>query len=405
MSSVRRVRFLVFLKDVFVLSFTSFGGPQAHIAHFHKHLVERRRYLPAEELQELHALCQVLPGPTSTQTLCAIGQRLGGAKLAYLTLLIWALPSVILMMLAGILVANFDPGDVFPRITRYIQPMAIGFVAYAAWTMIQKSVNTKSGLGIMVAAATASFFFRTPWVFPLTLVIAGALTSFKYKKQPAQENQVSGISWNNFILWAGVLVFAAVLGAVTGAMPVRLFENFYRNGSLVFGGGQALTPLLYTEFVQYAKPLPGGEAAAYVSPENFLSGFGLVQSLPGPLFSFSAYLGVLAMHSRGYGIAGEITGGLFSAAGIFLPGTFLIFFLIRVWEMLKKYRPIRASLEGIAAANAGLIAAAAVILFLPLENNLLNYGMTIGTFMLLTFTRIPSWTLIPAGLIVGVLLS
>lgn len=405
MPSVRRVRYLVFLKDVLMLSCTSFGGPQAHIAHFHKNLVDRRRYLKAEELQELHALCQVLPGPTSTQTLCAIGQRLGGAKLAYLTLLVWALPSVSLMMLAGILAANFDPGDIFPQITRFIQPMAIGFVAYAAWTMIQKSVHTKSGLGIMLGAAVASFFFRTPWVFPLTLVIAGALTSIKYKNQPAQEKQVIQMSWNNFILWASVLIFAAVLGALTGALPVRLFENFYRNGSLVFGGGQALTPLLYTEFVQYAKPLPGGEATAYVSPEDFLAGFGLVQSLPGPIFSFSAYLGVLAMASRGYGIAGEITGGLFSAAGIFLPGTFLIFFLIRVWEMLKKYRPIRASLEGIAAANAGLIAAAAVILFLPLENSVLNYGLTIGTFMILTFTRIPSWVLIPVGLLLGVVVT
>jgi chromate transporter len=140
-------------------------------------------------------------------------------------------------------------------------------------------------------------------------------------------------------------------------LPVRLFENFYRNGSLIFGGGQVLTPMLYTEFVQYAPK-------QYLTSEEFLSGYAFVQGLPGPVFSFSSYIGALAM--RDYGIVGEIGGAVMSAAGIFLPGTFLIFFMIRIWEGLKKFRPIRASLEGINAASAGLVAAAAVLLLQPL---------------------------------------
>lgn len=404
MSTVRRVRYLVFLKDVLLLSLTSFGGPQAHIAHFQKQLVDRRRYLSEEELAELYALCQILPGPTSTQTICAIGQRLGGSSLAYLTLLIWALPSVMLMTIAGIMVSRFDAAVFTTGATRLVGPMAIGFVAYAAWLMIRRTISTKSGILIMIGAAAATFFIRSPWVFPVILVVSGGLTAFKYKRQPREEKKPMVLSWRNFWLWAGVLVLAAILGGLTGALPIRLFENFYRNGSLVFGGGQALTPMLYTEFVQYAKPVAGGESMAYVSPQHFLIGLGLVQSLPGPLFSFSAYLGALAMFGRGYGPLGEVTGGLFSALGIFLPGTFLIFFMVRVWEMLKSYRPIRASLEGISAANAGLIASAAVLLYLPLEQNLLNPIFVLGTFLILTFTRLPSWSLIPAGIVLGLLL-
>jgi len=227
------------------------------------------------------------------------------------------------------------------------------------------------------------------------------ITAFNYKAHPREEKKKFDVSWANFFLWAGVLVFAALLGWATKSipeltLPVRLFENFYRNGSLIFGGGQVLTPMLYTEFVQYSKPLHHS-----ISHDEFLSGYAFAQALPGPVFSFSSYLGVLSM--RDYGMGGQILGSIMSAAGLFLPGTFLIFFMIRIWESLKKFRPIRASLEGINAANAGLVAAAAILLFQPLENTFLNFGVTIGTFCLMAFTKIPSWAVIVIGLLCGVL--
>lgn len=403
--SVKRFRYIVFLKDIALLSLTSFGGPHAHLAHFEKRLVSRRKYLSEAELSEVNALCQVLPGPTSTQTLIAVGYKLGGAKLAYLTLLVWALPSILVMTAAGLLIGNYQSRDLSMAFTRFIQPMAVGFVAYAAYTISVRTINSKSGFGLMLLAGVAAFYFRTPFVFPIILLISGVATSFKYKTQPKEVKDKMEIRWNNFFLWAGVLILAAVLGGLTKSLPIRLFENFYRNGSLVFGGGQVLTPLLYTEFVQYAKPVAGGIPTPYVEPEAFLSGFGLAQSLPGPIFSFASYLGALAMNSRGYGVAGEITGAFFSAAGVFLPGTFLIFFMIRVWDHLKKYRPIRASLEGITSANAGLVACAAVLLFQPLEFNLINTAFAVGTFCLLIFSRIPSWIIIPVGLILGLLIK
>ncbi len=393
---IQRIRYYIFLKDVLKLSITCFGGPQAHIAHFQKFLVTERKYLSEQDLNELYALCQVLPGPTSTQTLTAIGYRLGGAGLAYLTLLVWALPAVIIMTTAGLLITSFEKKQISLEFTRFIQPMAVGFVSYAAYSISMKTVNTKLGLVLMVIAGVASYFIKTPFVFPITLLVAGVVTSFNYKAHPKEAKKKFDIKWSNFFLWAGVLIFAAVLGGITKALPIRLFENFYRNGSLIFGGGQVLTPMLYTEFVQYAPK-------QYLSSQEFLSGYALAQSVPGPVFSFSAYIGALAM--RDYGIIGKLLGAIMSAAGIFLPGTFLIFFMIRVWESLKKFRPIRASLEGIFAANAGLVAAAAVILFQPLENSLTNFGFTIGTFCLLAFSRMPSWAIIISGLLLGLVIK
>jgi chromate transporter len=128
----------------------------------------------------------------------------------------------------------------------------------------------------------------------------------------------------------------------------------------------------------------------------------MVQALPGPVFSFSAFIGSLSM--REYGMGGELIGAIMSAAGIFLPGTFLIFFVIRFWDSLKKYRAVRASLEGITAASAGLVAAAAIILFQPLENTVLNFAFTIGTFCVLAFTRMPSPFIILLGLALGLIL-
>ncbi|MFO0506857.1 MAG: chromate transporter, partial [Chryseotalea sp.] len=299
-------------------------------------------------------------------------------------------------MTALAVVLNFYQDKHFTlNFTRFIQPMAVGFVSYAAYTITLKTVYTKSGVALMLSAALASYYFQTPFVFPIVLIIAGALTALKYRKQPKIEKEPIRINWSNFFLWAGVLIIAAIVGKITGWLPVRLFENFYRNGSLIFGGGQVLIPYLHTEFVQYAPK-------QYLTTEEFLSGYAIAQSIPGPVFAFASYVGGLAM--REYGLGGQIIGGLMSSFGIFLPGTFLIFFVIRFWDAMKRYRGIRASLEGITAASAGLVAAAAVLLFQPLDNTFLNFGLTIGTFCLLAFTKIPPPLIIVLGLILGFLL-
>jgi chromate transporter len=394
---LQRVRYYIFLRDVLVLACTTFGGPQAHIAHFQKILVQKRKYLTEEELMELNSLCQILPGPASTQTLTAIGFKIGGPNLAYLTLLVWILPAVILMTAAAVLMSSIQEKNWSISFTRFIQPMAVGFVSYGAYMIGIKTVKTFSGVALLIAAAILSYLIQTPFVFPAIIIGAGLVTALKYKAQPKEEKQQLKIDWSNFLLWAGVLIVAAALGGITKALPIKLFENFYRNGSLVFGGGQVLAPLLYTEFVQYAKPLHHP-----TSHNEFLSGYAIAQAIPGPVFSFSAYIGALSM--RDYGIAGEILGAFMSALGIFLPGTFLIFFVIRFWDSMKQFRAVRASLEGITAASAGLVFTSAIILFQPLDNTFLNFSVTIATFCLLAFTKIPSPFIILGGLALGFLL-
>jgi chromate transporter len=402
-----------------MLALTTFGGPQAHLAHFQKNLVQKRKYLSEEDLMELNSLCQVLPGPASTQTLIAIGFKIGGPNLAYLTLLVWILPAVIFMTLAAIAMSNIQEKNWSVEFTRFIQPMAVGFVSYGAWSIVQKTIKTKTGIALMIGAALFSYFLQTPFVFPLIIIGAGLVTALKYRSQPKEPKQKLKIDWSNFSLWAGVLILAAVLGGLTKALPVKLFENFYRSGSLVFGGGQVLVPLLYTEFVEEnADDTPGKvrllktEIKRKYAPKplhhplshnEFLSGYAVAQALPGPVFSFSSYIGALA--ARDSGIGGQIIGALMSAAGIFLPGTFLIFFVIRFWEGFKKYRAVRASLEGITAASAGLVITSAVILFQPLENTLLNFAVVFITFCLLLYTRIPSTIIILGGLLLGFLIK
>jgi chromate transporter len=387
---ITKVRYYIYLKDVLVLALSAFGGPQAHIAMLFDLMVDKRGYLTEEDLVELNALCQILPGPTSTQTITAIGYRIGGANLAYLTLLIWIIPAVTLMTTAGILISTLSANNISIEFTKYIQPMAVGFVSYAAYKISTKVVNTYTGIVIMVFSAVASYFFSSPYIFPLILVVAGSFTALKYKQHEKEENIKINIKWANFFLWGGTLIFAAILGGVTDFLPVRLFENFYRNGSLIFGGGQVLIPLLYTEFVEFKD---------YLTSEQFLTGYAFVQSVPGPVFSFSAYIGAIANNQ--HGIWGGILGGFASALGVFLPGTFLIFFIIKIWDGLKKYRVIKASLEGVNAASSGMVAAAAILMFQPIDISIVNISIVIMTMMLLLFTKIPAPFIILCGLAAG----
>ncbi len=375
------------------MAVTAFGGPQAHFALLLKIMVIKRRYLNEDELIELHALCQVLPGPTSTQTITALGYKIGGPALAYLTLLVWLLPAFIVMTAFGLIMSHFEQEEISTEFTKFIQPMAVGFVAFAAYMISVKIVKTYEAGAIMIVSAILSFMLKSPYVFPILLVAAGGLTAVKFKEQPVKDKAPLHIEWGNFILWIAVFLVIALIAHFTGAMPVRLFENFYRNGSLIVGGGQVLIPLLYTEFVEFK---------GYLSSEEFLSGYAAVQTVPGPVFSFSAYVGTMAM--REYGIGGQIIGSFLSTIGIFLPGTFFIFFVVRFWDRLKQYRIVRASLEGISAASAGMVIAAAFLLFKPIEPNFVNMAMILSTFLLLTYTRMPPPFIILAGLLAGFIL-
>jgi chromate transporter len=171
-----------------------------------------------------------------------------------------------------------------------------------------------------------------------------------------------------------------------------LLENFYRNGILVFGGGQVLVPLMFTEFV---------ETKHYMQASGFLSGFALQQALPGPTFSFTSYIGALSMKNFGYGFWGQILGGLIGVIGINLPGLILVLFIVPFWDDLKKISRIRHSLSGINAVSVGFIIAAFILLLIPIGLNWIFLGIMLVTFLLLNYTKISPPIIVLAGILLG----
>ncbi|MBC7567469.1 MAG: chromate transporter, partial [Pedobacter sp.] len=172
----------------------------------------------------------------------------------------------------------------------------------------------------------------------------------------------------------------------------RLFENFYRNGIFVFGGGQVLVPLMFTEFVQMKQ---------YLHASGFLSGFALQQALPGPTFSFTSYIGALSMKNFGYGLGGQILGGAVAVIGINLPGLILVLFIVPFWDDLKKIARIKHSLSGINAVSVGFIIAAFILLLIPIGLDIMAIGILLSTFLILNFTKVSPTVLVIVGILLG----
>ena len=391
---IRRFRYIIYLLDILLLSFTALGGPQVHLMMMIERLVKKRRYLTEEELLELQALCQVLPGPSSTQTITAISLKIGGQPLAYMGLLVWSMPAMILMSFAAIGIHYLEDRKISLSFTRFVGPMAVAFLMFGAYGIAKKVIHNVQDWSFLLISVVLAYFYPSPYMTPILIVSGGAAASFlNFGKQEKMDREPLKIKWRPIIFWISVLVSAAIIGNVTKSLPVRLFENFYRNGSLVFGGGQVLIPILYNEFVEFKH---------YLTSQEFLSGMALTQIVPGPVFSIATFVGSMSMQSGG--IAGQLLGGFVATAGIFLPGTFFIFFAYPFWDQLRKYRGIRASLNGIHAASCGLTIAAAVSMFEPMTSDLQPVLTVAGTLLVLNFTKVPSYIIILGGLILGLFL-
>ncbi|MDN3547924.1 chromate efflux transporter [Mucilaginibacter aquaedulcis] len=394
-------RHLLFLRDVFIYTFTAFGGPQAHIAVLLREFVEKRNYISEEELMELNALSQVLPGPSSTQTLVGIAWKVGGLRLALITFLIWILPSAAIMGLAAISYKMFANQAKFAHVITYIQPMAVGIVAYATYTFASRFLKTRVSMMLAIGSLISTLILQNAYAFPL-LVLLGGIISSAMETQP-QENELrvklySNVNPNKVAYFIGILLFFAALGAIINqtspfSLPIRLFENFYRNGILIFGGGQVMVPLMYTEFV---------EVKHYLSNSEFLSGYALQQALPGPTFSFTSFLGGITLGNKGFGIGGQIIGSLVAVIGVNTPGLILILFIVPFWEDLKKITRIKNSLSGINAVAVGFMATAFILLVKPFGGNWIAYALMVGTFGLLHFTKIKTPIIIIIGVLLGI---
>jgi chromate transporter len=402
----KKVRDIVFLKDVFSLALTAFGGPEMHISLFLKKLVNQKKYITEHDLLELNSLCQILPGPASTQTLTAIAYKIGGPKLAFLSLMIWILPATVLMTFFVIATSHVDP-----KVFRFIGPMAIGFIVFAAMKMTKLLKKNTLCVVLAILGCVLSVVFHTPVAFPVLLIL-GAVMTVKFGKKDFVPNNkpLINIKWANLTLMVLILITAAVIGVFTKnkfpklSEPVRLFENTYRMGSMVFGGGNVLYSMVLTEFVEFKQK-------QYMTHEEFNTGIGLLQAVPGPTFTIATFANGIAMKKMGYGPMGQIIGCGIGTLAIFLPGTLLIFFVYPIWKQVKEYPIIYRSLDGIISVSIGFLWAAAIFMIMPylisisrdFNENISAMLVFAITLVYLQYKRLPAFVLVIVTILAGYL--
>ncbi len=414
-------RHIPFLRAVFWHSITAFGGPQGHMGMMLKTFVHRRRDLTEEELLEYNGFCQLLPGASSTQTLTLIGYKRGGIPLAIITLLIWILPASTIMGALSFLLDYIDDRSLKVEVFQFIRPMAIGFIAYSTFRIYNLSIHNTITRVIMVAATLTTFLaFKTPWVFPALIVAAGIATNFSDRRIPQKGVPPKKIKWGNMLIFLALFALAGYLSETASSdnwrdrKPINLFENAYRFGSLVFGGGDVLIPLMYEQYVTRPETRRVQETkrdVLHMTREDFLTGSGVVRAIPGPVFSIGSFTGGMVMRDEGPSM--QILGCLIGTIAIFLPSALLVLFFFPVWHNLKKYAVIYRSLEGINAAVVGIMAGATcylmkdTFLFTLFDGKMIglwNLVIVIATFLLLGTNRIPAPLIVMGCLLLGWLL-
>jgi chromate transporter len=403
------LRHIHFLKSVFLQSITAFGGPQAHIAMMMKTFVHERPYVTKEELLEYNGFCQLLPGASSTQTITLIGYKRGGVWLAVLTLIIWILPASLLMGAFSFLIEYIDKKDL-EHIFKFIPPMAVGFLVYAAVVSFSTSIkNTITWVIMLVSAATTYVLFNQPWVFPLLIVLGGISTNLSRKRIPQIEQKPRKIKWWNIWLFAIIFIVAGFISSNAkkndwpNRKPINLFENTYRMGSLVFGGGQVLMPMMYEQFCIRSvavKERKKDENVITIDKDDMYNGMGIVRAIPGPVFSIATFAGGLALKDMGQTTRErtgmQLLGCLIGTISIFLPSALLVLFFFPIWSYLKKYAAVYRSIEGINAAVVGILIAATLYIMKDISIiqvktvSFINVATILGTFLLLNYTKIPS---------------
>ena len=396
-----------FLKAVFLHSVSAFGGPQGHLGMMMKTFVDRRNDVTKEELMDYVSFCQLLPGASSTQTLTLIGYKRGGVSLAVITLIIWILPASILMSAFSFAVKYIDTTHSGLGVFKFIQPMAVGFLAFAAYRVYKTSIKNLITYVVMLVSLLVTFLlFKTPWVFPILIILGGVVTNFSNKRFPRnKELKPKLIKWTNIWLFVLIFMIAGLFSEVSrtknweNKRSFALFENFYRFGSLVFGGGDVLMPLMYDQYVVRDK------IKYNISRDEYLTGWGVVRAIPGPVFSVAAYTGGMVMRPEGKAM--QLLGCFIGAVAIFLPSALLVLFFFPVWHNLKKYPIVYRALEGINAAVVGIMWAATFFLLKDISIthlqtiSLLNIAVITITFVVLYFTKIPSPFVVMGCLLVG----
>lgn len=399
-SRVRIIRKRIFLLDVLLMGATAFGGPGAHLPMFIKTFVEKRNYLTLRELMEYYTFCSLLPGPSSTQIILSMGIRFGGYFFGALAMGLWILPSFLIMTSCAVvfwMAGDQSTGEL--SFLRLMGPMVIGFLLASSIALFRGFAQSKLERSTFIVSAVIAAAFPATWIFPLLLAAGGFVAAKIGPKLPPNTGPVLQIRWKNltyllaiFILLsiAGIL-FKTLMGSDNPAtLPVLFFQNTYRFGAIVIGGGQVLIPMMYEQFVNFHH---------YVSAEVFMTGLGIQQATPGPVFSFASYIGAMA-HAN-FGLWGLLLGAFSGMVAIFLPGLLLVNFFWPFWSRVKQIPVIQNAFVGVSAAAAGLVLSSVWLLGKDLAPNWLNVATVAATFSALHFFKIPTPIIVGAIMLIG----
>lgn len=373
------------------LGLTSFGGPIAHLGYFHEEYVQKRKWLDEKSYLDLVALSQFLPGPASSQTGIGIGVMRGGVVGGIVAFLGFSLPSVIALMIFATLLTTFGIED--SAAIKGLQVVAVAVVAKAVLGMAEKSTPTLRTKLIALFALLITLLWQTAYAQIIAILLAGLIGFILFKENDKQTNQVTSefpithrVGYICLSLFFGLLILLPILSGIIDLPWLTLFDSFYRSGSLVFGGGHVVLPLLEQEIV----------TAGWMTQQDFLTGFGATQAVPGPLFTFVAYIGTI--------INGWLTGFL-SFLAIFLPAILLIIGVLPFWESLRNKPQIKGALIGVNASVVGILISA---LYSPIWTNAVqtttDFALVAILFSMLAFLKLPSWSVVIAGIIGGLIL-
>jgi chromate transporter len=372
--------FRAFLK----LGLTSFGGPIAHIGYFREEFVVRRRWLGDDGFGDLVAICQFLPGPASSQVGFSIGVLRGGGLLGGIAAWIaFTLPSAVLIVGLALGAASFG-GPAGEGLLHGLKLVAVAVVAQAVFGMARTLAPDRPRAAIAFIAV-ALVALGGGAVAQVAGIAIGGLAGLRFCRDGAPPaaghlafpiaRTAGGVA---LVLFAVLLLAPAAFGPDAPA-PIRFFEAFYRSGALVFGGGHVVLPLLQQAVVP-----------EWVGNADFLAGYGLAQAVPGPLFTFAAYLGFVATSKPG-----GIAGAAIALIAIFLPGLLLVYGVLPFWDLLRGRAAVQAAMRGANAAVVGILAAA---LYDPVWTGTVagprDFALALGGFLALTMWKVPPFAVV-----------
>jgi chromate transporter len=373
------------------LGLTSFGGPVAHLGYFREEYVVRRRWLGEAQYADLVALCQFLPGPASSQVGIAIGTLRAGLLGGLAAWLGFTLPSAVALVIFayGLGAIGAADGDVLHG----LKVVAVAVVAQAVWGMARNLAPDAPRATLAIAAALGALASRTALAQVVVILIAGLIGRVALSGPDGSPAASTPVPVRRDVAIGVLAVFFALLIAlpvVRGLVPdqaLAVFDSFYRAGSLVFGGGHVVLPLLQAEVVP-----PG-----WVTNEQFIAGYGAAQAVPGPLFTFAAYLGAVMRDPPNGWI-----GAAWALVAVFLPSFLLVIGALPFWEQLRGRAGVQSALRGINAAVVGLLLAA---LYDPVWTSAIHgradLGLALVAFALLAFWKLPPWLVVAFAALAG----